>query len=381
MPSTRNARAKVFKVDRFGTIDGVDIDLLHKLLDPREWDPPLWLDSAYPPLDHPYIWFPWFGHFNPEALRRRALQRATNEYKIVPEKTRTSYEEIDAARLDTQKRIDENAEKYIQANTPECVVRDGDKIRVDRVERKHAGTELDHPDDHEIRLAYLRVQRPDGTVDKLNTPIVYQRQTKLPSHDGAKSYFEKISSRILKHFGINNLKEIRLVEKDDSLAYQALRKAYLVEVATDTDPEHAVVIGRAGTDEEHDGSDPWNTIEDAVMMGYLWGRAEQDRKLMSLAEEMVKNREALSRAGKLGSKTRSLKQHAWQRVARHIVEDLVAKNPALNQTDVIRKIDTGKWQAAQLALNSKAAMVGDASLKAFVSSIWEEKLIRATIKG
>jgi hypothetical protein len=236
MPSAWYARSKVFKRDRFGIVDGVDIDFRHKSLNPGEWHPPPWDDSPDPPLDHPYIWFPWFGEFDPAALRRQALKFATNELKIAreeaPERKLTSHQEIRDARLQAEKKQNEDIERYIAINTPECLVFEGDKIRVDRVEKQIVGSEFDHEDDYEIRMAYLSVIRPDGTTDSIDTPIVYKRSTKFLSDDGSKSYFGVISARILQHFRINALKEIALVPKVDSFAYKALRKAYLVEAAT-----------------------------------------------------------------------------------------------------------------------------------------------------
>jgi hypothetical protein len=60
-----------------GVVDGVEIDLRHEHLDPAEWqmftigldEPPhLGRDRPY----EPFIWFPWYGVFDEELLRREA---------------------------------------------------------------------------------------------------------------------------------------------------------------------------------------------------------------------------------------------------------------------------------------------------------------------
>jgi hypothetical protein len=132
-----------------------------------------------------------------------------------------------------------------------------------------------------------------------------------------------------------------------------------------------VVIARARADDGHDGSDPWNTIEDAVMMGYLWGRAEQNSKERSIASKALETRDKLSRAGKLRSKQRQADRDTWHRVARDIVEELLAANARLSQAEVIRKMDA-KWAATNAKLELNADQVGYSSLKIFVSSIWDD---------
>jgi hypothetical protein len=57
------ALSRITHIDRHGTVDGVEIDLRHELLDPREWETCLIGDilSKHRRREEPFIWFPWFG--------------------------------------------------------------------------------------------------------------------------------------------------------------------------------------------------------------------------------------------------------------------------------------------------------------------------------
>jgi hypothetical protein len=66
---------RICHVERHGTIEGVEIDFRHELLDPSEWQMRLIatrLDESRPEYE-PFIWFPWFGDFDKKALRAEII--------------------------------------------------------------------------------------------------------------------------------------------------------------------------------------------------------------------------------------------------------------------------------------------------------------------
>jgi hypothetical protein len=160
---------------------------------------------------------------NAERARTLGLERAEGpergDQKRVPQETsRTSEASIDS---------------YIQANTPECVVQNGDKISIDRVEIVRIGDEFDHLHDSEVRNAYLRVVHANGEIEKIKTPIIFDGRTAVLDQDTGSTFVYNITDRIERHFKLKSIRDMNLVRADNSHAYRALRKAYGVDIATE----------------------------------------------------------------------------------------------------------------------------------------------------
>ena len=165
-----------------------------------------------------------------------------------------------------------------------------------------------------------------------------------------------------------------LVQADNSYAYRALRKACSVDIATEgllnksTNEEVVVVVGRGTSEEFHDGSNTWYTINDAVMMGYLWGRAEAAELMMSHASRLGRKIGKCSCRQTGRRKTSQRAQEGWKRIAEKIIDELWRANPRLSQADVVRRISE-RWAKASSALGLSDPAPSDASLKPFVSQI------------
>jgi hypothetical protein len=266
---TKQALA-VFR-DRHGVIDGVGFDLRHKDVDTSNWRPPIYNDEPKKPANAPFIWFPWFGTFDEQALyakaeytvTRRKINLTPNE-RLLLRRNRVTAE----IRLKFDQSDEEKIKTYIAEHTPKCKIFRGDTIKIDRVKVKPIGSAIDHPHDREIRESYLCVCRAGGgQAEQIDTPMVYTGKTAIMDYDVSHLNFANITQRIREHFRLSDLHEMPSVENDGSLAYLALRKALAVASAN---KDYLEPIRFRGPEEEfHDGSDVWYTINDAMMMGYL----------------------------------------------------------------------------------------------------------------
>jgi hypothetical protein len=280
--------------DRYGTIDGVVFDLRHKDLDPENWLPPAFNDFPHRPSNAPFIWFPWYGEFDETALWSEAEKAVTRTVALTPiEKFRMSRNRGPTAdqRQSFTQTDEEKIRAYVAEHTPECVVSRGDTIEIDHVEIKVVRNAIDHPHDRETREAYLRVRRANSAaVDEIRTPISYTGVTSILDYDIWSYNFETMAKRIADHFKLESVREMPSVEKDGSDAYLALRKAFAVASANKgldfssiSEPE-VVVKNREPEEEFHDGSEVRYTINDALMMGYLWAKHELDPHVKAHAE-------------------------------------------------------------------------------------------------
>lgn len=362
-------------------VEGVEIDLQHELLPRRDWRPNLSLTfgtTPEPPWQAPFIWFPWFGPYDESAVRGKA-EAAIGERATAPGSERAEGPERDDPKRASQETSwTLKASTDLQTNTPECVVQNGDKISIDRVEIAVIGNDFDYVHDLEVRNAYLRVAHANGEVQMIKTPIVYEGRTAVFAQDTGSTFVRNITDRIERHFKLKSIRDMNLVQADNSYAYKALRKAYSVDIATEGLSSSStngvtVVVGRGPSEEFHDGSNTWYTINDAVMMGYLWGRAEAAELMMSQAKSALAAKLESARAGKLGGqKRRKRAQEGWKRIAEKIVGELWQANPRLTQGEVVRKIPDN-WARASSALGLSVPAPSDASLKLLVSQLKKEE--------
>jgi hypothetical protein len=358
-------------------IDGVDIDLRNEMLPWDDWKPSYLIDfgtSPEPPSEAPFIWFPWLDSYDEDAVRRQA-QAIFDEKAKATNSEHVGGHETDNQRIrvigETSRRSEASIDAYIRANTPECVVQKGDKISVDRVEVVPIGNTFDHLHDREIRAAYLRVERPNGEIEKLTTPITYKGRTAIRDSVVSNLFVNSISARILRYFGLGSIRDLNRVPEDESYAYRALRKAFSVDIATKRkNVGTVIVVGRGPSEEFHDGSNTWYTVNDAVMMGYLWGRAEAAQQMQPLAEWALATKEKSARGGKFGGANRRKRaQEGWMRIAEKIAEELWQTNAKLTQADVIRKIPD-RWAKASADLElSGCPAPSDSRLKTFISEV------------
>ena len=73
------ALREISHITRYGTVDGVTFDLRHDELDPRHWGMSIIANEGkYREKwhDQPFIWFPWYGVFDKDALKKELIEGA-----------------------------------------------------------------------------------------------------------------------------------------------------------------------------------------------------------------------------------------------------------------------------------------------------------------
>jgi hypothetical protein len=140
---------------RHGVVEGVEFDLRHSELDPRHWGMFLIGDKDLRSDRQPFIWFPWDGIFDREAIRRSI--------------TKGPPKETCAAAV----------RRMLEYLTPEAFAYAGDKLCVDEVKVLHSNESFAHRHDSETRLAFLKIIRRSGRIVRLKTPIRMLGHTSL----------------------------------------------------------------------------------------------------------------------------------------------------------------------------------------------------------
>ena len=124
-----------------------------------------------------------------------------------------------------------------------------------------------------------------------------------------------------------------------------------------------IVLPTCSSEEEHDKSNIWLTINDAVALGYLWAKSE-DQRNQAMFETSAAEKSA---AGRRDGASREEGAVKWKQVFQARVEELwtsAAKKPTRKKMIEIILNDTEKWNVTRQRLNlPDAAMPGDASLR------------------
>jgi hypothetical protein len=161
------------KNERYANIEGVQINLNHASLNPNYWRAPLLI--VHPEFtsgvsDVPFIWFHWFGRFSEEQLRARAKQVVEKAGMIHSGRKRVIGDDSEREELETgiETAITAVVEIYVKQRTPECEVCEGDKIVISRVAQRSVGDFADHEHDRNIRRAYLRIIKSNGTTQNIH---------------------------------------------------------------------------------------------------------------------------------------------------------------------------------------------------------------------
>jgi hypothetical protein len=184
------------------------------------------------------------------------------------------------------------------------------------------------------------------------------------------NYYSAVRGRIKAYFEIDNANDINHIEETDSFSYRALRKLRgLIRLwgynghEVDIKADCVVVLPTCSPQEEHDKTNIWLTINDAVALGYLWAKSE-DQRNQALFEESAAQKSA---AGRRSGGSRGQDAEKWKQVFKARVEELwtsATKKPTRKKMIDIILNDMEKWDAARQRLNlPDAAMPGDESLR------------------
>ena len=230
---------------RHGEIGGINIDLRHENLDPDDWttdtlglgDDGLKRKNAV----GPFIWFPWFGPFEPYL-----------EARLTREKARYKWDKRRIA-------------AHSLALTPDIFLLRGDSIAIWKVrKRKQAEPTIldDIFRDGEVRLAYLKVIRANGVEENIKKPIQFRARDRLSDDVDGNSFF-----RLRRHMRAM-LSNPAAGEIENDYVHRACKAADRIL--------HRAIPFRNALKKD-DGSEDYRTaatvldlIEDSVNFGSLW---------------------------------------------------------------------------------------------------------------
>jgi hypothetical protein len=142
------ALGKIMHGTRFGEVDAISFDLRHSKINPDEWimDHLGGDDGREPTRTEtlPFIWFPWYGQFDPERLKAEVVKecRESNEYdRNRPPTLREVFGNVTDAEyrsyLKQERKPKPLGKKWVNEEiakrTPDAIVKPGDCIRVHKV--------------------------------------------------------------------------------------------------------------------------------------------------------------------------------------------------------------------------------------------------------
>jgi hypothetical protein len=154
------ALGEIMHNTRFGECEDIRFDLRHSEINPSEWimdhlggddgrRPP------YQPANLPFIWFPWYGKFDPDSMRAQVTQEFSdyeNGWSPTPREvfgniTDDAYENIIQAERKAKEEeppLEQLINEEIARRTPEATAKPGDLISIHRV-IKYINTEDKFP--------------------------------------------------------------------------------------------------------------------------------------------------------------------------------------------------------------------------------------------
>jgi hypothetical protein len=321
-PAIPDALLEICNVTRYGTVEGVVLDLRHERLDPKEWlMEPIGFSGFSPPFrrkGQPFLWFPWYGAFCDMDVERvieseiEFLKQKDPNYPVPS---------VDSLR---------------HTYTPDAIIEAGDKIEIDRVVIEGEMSGLHHEHDVQRRLAYLKIVKPSEAAYLLEEPIVFTGASAMWA-GGHTKILQKISRRLCTHFGIESLNDPSVSElaKRGALADAEAAQGHGIDGSLRRDAAdaeaallHAAVLARTDLDallsqyarRTADQKDRMLVkarikymIDEACLVGYRWARAEADLRMKPLAEGGLRSRTAAPKGGReSGASRRKKAEKTWQ---------------------------------------------------------------------
>jgi hypothetical protein len=157
--------------------------------------------------------------------------------------------------------------------------------------------------------------------------------------------FYKLAKRICNHFGVHSLNEFANVTQENTFAYGALFRACLIEHLTQETRRLADDLG-SRSHKHNDAFSTWGRVNDGVIMGYLWAKAEAELGLKPLAESTLRMKAGGSLGGnKSGEARRSKRAKTWEPHARELANAIREEQPSFSQDRVASEI-MARWKEA-----------------------------------
>jgi hypothetical protein len=307
-----------------GIVRGVEIDLRHETIAPGEWRAIDFGESPEPVLGAPYLWFPWFGVFDAEALQKEAANASAEQSETMER----------AVFVD----------QYVRTHTPECTVNKGDKIRIKEVEFVQTGDEFSHPHDRKIAKGHLWIIRANKEIEEIRTPLTFVATKTIlnPTHSAP---FQAIVARIRDSFGLISVEDIESVTKDNSFAYLALQEAHVLwnsgkyEQVRHTPKGKVMVVGPMFASEEFRKGNTSEVVNRAIRLGYLWAKAEFEAIGAPIVDALRAKANRSSEGGKESGRIRlENSERGWRSIARPMLLKTESDHPDWSQEDIFTDV-------------------------------------------
>jgi hypothetical protein len=330
---------RIIHESRRDTIEGVNFDLRHKLFDTTDWDVhPKLFKSRHLDTGGPTLVFPW-----------------------------TEDSELAGAQHEENNTINHEGDKF-QSN--ELIIESGDRIYISHVDLVTSdgilrGCNLPR------KQVYFSVKRNDGEDIKIDAPLPMIPKYEIWEHNFAGNFYSAIKGRIRNHFFVDDFPSSEKIKADDSFAYRALRKLNLLLRANGvdgmevlSDSKHVVVLPIVSAEEYQDNSNIWLTINDAVALGYLWAKSEDEQNWVPFGGNVEPQQSVASRrsATVRGKSAEDWKRVYWERLA-EIWHSATRKPTRSKMIDDVMS-EKEQWDATKLRLGLPGAtMRGRSSLE------------------
>jgi hypothetical protein len=339
-PSKRNRLSRYLPLldelqecDGKGSIERVKFDVVHDRFDYKDWAAIAILqDFAYLPnesdegliYNRKQLWFPWYGKFDIrrlsdtiEKLSASSLKKRLNDILGSNE----SFEKRNAiARL---------KELYV----PSVIVEAGDTVTISRVCDLVIGDEFLHEHDRINKAVYLSVIRHDGTEVKLETPyVIAGLRSILPLGQDTDNALGAVIFRIVQALGLKEPSQLdSVVPKEEKLriAVELANKLFEITLPAWHDPDSKSTY----SDDEVDyAEEALEIVNDAVVLGFLWGKIEADVAMRPLAEsEQVRKKKSQEGGIKSAITRREKAKNNWMDEVRLLANEVRQKSPDISQ--------------------------------------------------
>jgi hypothetical protein len=328
-----------------GVIEGIDFDLKHKDFDVVNYDLPGALFKDPNLIQRgPILYFPW------TELAESYAQQEKNS-------------------TEPDKGYLEGAHKFTATS--------GDRISINRidiipVEDRLRGCNLGR------RHIFLAIKRKNEQITEIDVPIIATPKNEIRENSFNGNYYIAVRKRIEDYFKIEGGVKLTDVELTAAYSNRALRQLQLLLKIHGVDEREAidqatgrVVLPRVPSDEMHDGTNIWLTINDAVALGYLWAKSEDERNWAPFGESPAVQQ---SDAGLASGVSRTIYAEAWKQVFAALIKDMLDRSGKITKKKIITTVITDQnkqWDLTRKRLGlPDAFMPGEDSLsKAYIKII------------
>lgn len=360
------ALARITQITRHGTVDGVHFDLCRDELSPDEWVmEPLGAsvgERPRRPLRLPFIWFPWFGIFDPAVLENEVKHEFDARNKdtavwLAEQKLKGEIEEYDKPKKLPKAWI----KSEIKTRTPDAIVLPGDTIVARNMEIVRGDESFLHKHDIEARYLWVDIVHSDGTRKKITTPIVMVGQSSISLRPHYIELYDAIRDRIMRHYNLSTLDDKEIL---------AIMPGFVARTDAEAALFQCMYIFRRYLPSLQDDKEYSLYEEGAYIralnlgceLGYYWAKAEAEMKMKPLAMAGLKSREGAKTAGeKSGESRRIIADTTWKPHALELAKCAREQNPGLSQQNVATEIAMS-WKL-------KIPTPGHSTLKAFIAHL------------